>query len=180
MALRAELGVDHGDNDVDVGDAAVGDPCLGAVEHPFVFGFVVLGAEAIAANVGPGVGFRGAECAELHVFLIAVALRHPFKDLLLGARCGDARGGEARAHDCEADTSVAPEEFFGGDGACEPGRVFEHDLGQELPAIETDLRRFLNDWVRELFALVPLFGGWTNDVLGKSVNPFLELEDVFV
>ena len=41
LAPALELRVDGGDHDVDVGDAAVGDPRLGAVEHPLVLGLVV-------------------------------------------------------------------------------------------------------------------------------------------
>ena len=56
LAAALQLGVDGGDDDVDVGDAAVGDPRLGAVEHPLVGGLVVDGARAQAGDVGAGVG----------------------------------------------------------------------------------------------------------------------------
>ena len=65
LAAALQLGVDGGDDDVDVGDAAVGDPRLGAVEHPLVGGLVVDGAGAQRGDVGAGVGLADAERAEL-------------------------------------------------------------------------------------------------------------------
>jgi hypothetical protein len=44
VASGAELRVDREHKHVHVGDAAVGDPGLRAVEDPLVFGFVVDGA----------------------------------------------------------------------------------------------------------------------------------------
>ena len=41
LAPALETGVDGGHHHVDVGDATVGDPGLGAVEHPLVGGLVV-------------------------------------------------------------------------------------------------------------------------------------------
>ena len=46
LAPALELRVDGRHHDVDVGDAAVGDPRLGAVEHPLVLGLVVDGPGA--------------------------------------------------------------------------------------------------------------------------------------
>ena len=42
LAARAELRIDGGDDHVHAGDAAVGGPCLLAVEDPLVVGLVVL------------------------------------------------------------------------------------------------------------------------------------------
>ena len=85
LAAGAEFGVDGGHDDVDVGDAAVGDPGLGAVEDPFVVGLVVDGAGADRADVAARVGFGDAEGAQLDVVGGAEHLRGPFQDLLLGA-----------------------------------------------------------------------------------------------
>ena len=41
LAAAAQAGVDRGDDDVHVGDAAVGGPGLGAVQHPLVGGLLV-------------------------------------------------------------------------------------------------------------------------------------------
>ena len=106
VTLRPELGVDHGDDDVDIGHATVGDPGLRAVEDPFVLGLVVLGGEPVAVDVGPGVWLRGGERTRVDLGAVAVALRHPLHDLLWGAGSGDAGGGETGAHDRHADTGV--------------------------------------------------------------------------
>ena len=58
LAAGAEFGVHRGDDDVDVGDAAVGGPGLGAVEDPLVGGLVVAGAGADRADVGAGARAR--------------------------------------------------------------------------------------------------------------------------
>ena len=51
---------------------------------------------------------------------------------------------------------------------------------QELPAVEADLGRLLDDRVRELLALVPFVTCRADDVLGEVVDPFLDLQLVFV
>ena len=79
---------------MDVRDAAVSDPCLGAVEHPFIGGLVVDSAGAITTDIGTGVGLRGCERSKLEIADRAVTLRHPFHDLLAGARSGETRGGK--------------------------------------------------------------------------------------
>jgi hypothetical protein len=61
LAPALERRVDGGDHHVHVGDAAVGDPRLGAVEHPLVRGLVVDGPRLERADVGPGVGLGHAE-----------------------------------------------------------------------------------------------------------------------
>ena len=43
VPFRSQLRVDDGDDDMNVRDATVGDPRLGAVEHPLVGLLVVLG-----------------------------------------------------------------------------------------------------------------------------------------
>ena len=54
LAAVAQLGVDGGDDHGHVGDAAVGDEDLGAVEDPLVA--VELGGGAQRADVGAGAG----------------------------------------------------------------------------------------------------------------------------
>ena len=179
LAATPQLGVDGGDDDVDVGDAAVGDPRLGAVEDPLVGGLVVDGPGAQRRHVGAGVGLGHAEGAELHVVGGAVALRHPLHDLLGGAVAGDAGGGEARAHDRQADAGVAPEQLLDGDRQGEAERV-AHGVGHELPAVEADLGRLLHDRPRELLPLVPLLGGGAHDGVGEVVDPLLDGELVLV
>ena len=95
VAARAELAVDGGDDDVDVGDAAVGGPGLLAVDDPLVVGLVVLGGGADRRDVGAGVGLGGAEGGDLGVVGGAEALRDPLADLL--ARCPGRRSRRRRA-----------------------------------------------------------------------------------
>ena len=180
LAPALELGVDRGDDHVDVGDAAVGDPRLGAVEHPLVLGLVVDGPGAQRAHVGAGVGLGHAEGAELHVVGVAVALRHPLEDLLGGAGAGDARRGEAGAEDRQRDAGVAPEELLHRHREGEAGGVGHQRVGHEVHPVEADLGGLLDDRPRGLLPLVPLLAGGAQDGVGELVDPALELELVVV
>ena len=173
-AARGRRGDDH----VHVGDAAVGDPRLGAVERPLVLRLVVDGAGAQARHVGAGVGFGHAERAELHVVGGAVALRHPLHDLLGSAVAGDAGRRERRAHDRHADAGVTPEDLLDGDRKGQAGRV-AHGVQEEVGAVEPDLCSLLHDRPWELLTLVPLVGGRTDDSLGEVVDPLLDLDLIF-
>ena len=102
VAAGAELRLDGEHEDVHVGDAAVGDPGLRAVEHPFVLGLVVDGAGLERADVGAGVRLADAEGAELDLVRRAEALRDPLDDLLGRAVGDDAGHAERRAHDRRA------------------------------------------------------------------------------
>ena len=180
LAPAPELGIDGGHHHVDVGDAAVGDPRLGAVEHPLVVGLVVDGLGAQRRDVGAGVGLAHAEGAELHVVGRAVALGHPLDELLGGAVAHDAGRGQAAAHDGQADAGVAPEQLLDGHRHGQPGGVAEHGVGHEVEAVEADLGRLLHDRPRELLPLVPLLGGRADHGLGEVVDPLLDLELVLV
>ena len=96
LAAGAQVGVDHGRHDVDVGDAAVGRPGLGAVDDPLVGGLVVHRASAHRPDVGAGVRLGGAEGTQPQVTRAAVHLRHPLRDLLVGAAGADRRRPRAR------------------------------------------------------------------------------------
>ena len=95
LAPAAELRVDRGHDDVDVGDAAVGDPGLGAVQDPLVVRLVVDRAGAQRRDVAAGVGLGDPEGRELDVVGRPVALRHPLH-LLFGRAVRDDRR-DARA-----------------------------------------------------------------------------------
>ena len=71
----AELGVDGRDNDVDVGDAAIGDEDLGAIEDPLVP--VALGRGAQRADVGAGARLGDAVGAEIDLVADPEALGDP-------------------------------------------------------------------------------------------------------
>src|SRR5215469_18975190 len=61
LPARPELRVHRGDDDVDVGDAAVGCPGLDAVEYPLILGLVIDGAGLDRGDVAPRVWLGGAE-----------------------------------------------------------------------------------------------------------------------
>ena len=111
----AELGVDGGDDDVDVGDAAVGDEDLGAVQDPLVAVAARGGPQAL--DVGAGLRLGDRVGAELQLVADAEALGHPLGDLLGRAGGGDAGGGEAGAADRERDAGAAPVHLLGVDQA---------------------------------------------------------------
>ncbi len=83
LAAVAQLGVNGGNDHVDVGDAAVGDEDLGAVEHPLVP--VELGGRAQRLDIRTGLGLGDAVGAELDLVTHPETLRDPFPDLLGGA-----------------------------------------------------------------------------------------------
>ena len=113
LAPRPELGVDGGDHHVDVGDAAVGDPRLGAVEHPLVLGLVVDGPGAQRRTRRSRRRARDTQNAASLIFVgRAEALRHPLADLLGRAVADDAGDAERRARRwrgrCRRHPSTAP------------------------------------------------------------------------
>ena len=179
LAAALQRRIDGGDDHVDVGDAAVGDPRLRAVEQPLVLGLVVDRPGAQARHVGAGVGLAHAEGAEGDLVGCAVTLRYPFADLLGRAVAGDPGGGETGPHDRHADPGVTPEQLLDGDRQRQAGRV-EQGVGHEVHAVQADLGGLLDDRVGELLALVPLAAGGSDDGLGEVVDPLLDLQLVFV
>ena len=122
LAAVAELGVDGGDDHVDVGDPAVGDEDLGPVEDPLVA--VAPRGRAQALDVGAGLRLGDRVGAELDLVAGAEALGHPAGDLLRGAGGGEAGGREAGARDRERDPGAAPVQLLGVDRrrTCRRGR----------------------------------------------------------
>ena len=174
MPTRAQLAIDAGDHDVDVGDPAVGRPGLLAVEDPLVLGLVVARGGADRGDVGPGVGLRGAEGGNLRLLGRPVALRHPLDELVGRPGGVDPGHGQRRAHDREADSGVAPEQLLVGDRKLQPGRVGP-ELGERLEAVEADLGGLLDDRPGRLLALVPLGGRRADHLLGEPVHPVADL-----
>ena len=174
MAARAELAVDRGDDDVDLGDAAVGRPRLLAVDHPFVACLVVLGDGADRRDVGAGVGLGGAERGDLGIGLAAEALRDPLADLLTRALAEDRGHRERGAHDRHADAGVAPEQLLVDDRKLQARGIGE-ELGDALEAVEADLRGLLDHRPRRFLALVPFRGGGADDIGGEAVDPVADV-----
>ena len=174
MAAGAQLGVDRGDDDVHVGDPAVGCPRLLAVEDPLVLGLGILRPGPQRGDVGAGVRLRAAERRDLGVVDRAVALRHPLAELLGGARGEDPGHGERRAHDRHADPGVAPEQLLVDDREAQPTSVGP-ELREALVAVEADLRGLMDDRPRRLLALVPFRGCRADDPFGEAVHPLAEV-----
>ncbi|CAB4636005.1 unannotated protein [freshwater metagenome] len=155
---------------MNIGDATIGDPRLCSVENPFISLLVVHRSCAQRRNIGAGIGFTHTERAELHLVGSAVTLWHPFHDLFRSAVAANACGGKTRTEDGKTNAGISPEQFFNGENDGEASWVSKV-CGHELPAVQTNVRCFLNDGPRKLFALVPLFSGRTNHIGCKSVNP---------
>ena len=113
VTARAELAVDRGDDDVDVGDAAVGRPRLLAVEDPLVRRLVVLGASC------------GSRRRRSRRRARTSRTRRPWGRPRVPKHCGihspicsggalaeDRGDGERGAHDRHADAGVAPEQLL--------------------------------------------------------------------
>ena len=75
-----QLRVDRRDHDVDVGDPAVGDEDLGAVEDPLVAIELRRGLQAL--DVGAGLRLGDGIGTERDLVVGAEALRDPLRDLL--------------------------------------------------------------------------------------------------
>jgi hypothetical protein len=91
---------------VHVGDAAVGDETLGAVED-----VVVAVSDRGSGDVGDvGAGFRLSEAigAQTKLRLGAHALRDPLVLLLIGAHADDGRQGQPARRDRQRNAAVAP------------------------------------------------------------------------
>ncbi len=177
LAARAQFGVDGGHDHVDVGDAAVGDPGLGAVEHPLVGGLVVDGAGADRAHVAARVGLGGAERAQAHVVGGAEHLRGPLQDLLLGAVGGDGHRGQRGAGQRQRDAGIAPVQLLVDDGDAHPAGL-EHLVGEEVEGVQADPGGLLEDRPGGLLPFVPLRGGGADDVAGELVHPVADLAQV--
>jgi hypothetical protein len=174
LAARAELGLDGRDDDVHGRDAAVGRPCLLAVEHPRIRGLVVARAGAQRAHIGARVRLGHAERADGRLLGRAVALRHPLHQLLVRPRREDAGHRQRRAEDRQADPRVAPEQLLVDERQRQPGLVGP-ELRHRLEAVEPDLGRLGDHRPRRLLALVPLGGRRAHDLLGEAVDPVAQV-----
>ena len=173
LAAGPQLGVDRRDDDVQVRDAPVGDPGLGAVEDPLVALLVVESARAQRRDVAASVGLADPEGRELDVVERPVALGDPLH-LLLGRAVGhDRRDGQGRAHEGHADPGVAPGELFERQHHRQP-RGVDVGVGDEVHAVDADLGGLCDDGPRRLLALVPLVRGRAHHVQRESVDPLLQ------
>ena len=172
LAAGAERRVDGGDDDVDVGDAAVGDEDLGAVEDPLVA--VALGGRLQALHVGAGLRLGDRVGAELDLLAAAEALGNPLADLLGGAGRGDARRGEAGAGDRQGDAGAAPVELLGRDHLHLALLVGGGAL-DALEAAEALLARLLDHLPGDALLFVVLAGGGPDHLAGEGPAALLVL-----
>ena len=120
-----ELGLDRRDHHVHVGDAAVGDPRLGAVEHPLVLGLVVDGARAQRATSLPASGSvtqNAPSWIRRRCRSTAAPTRRSARACRWPTIAGD---GERGAEDRQGDAGVAPAHLLADDRQREAGRVGE-------------------------------------------------------
>ena len=137
LAPAAQRGVDGGHDHVDVGDAAVGGPRLGAVEDPLVLGLVVGGPGLQRRHVGAGVGLGHAERPSC---TFSAVPKHCGTHSMTCSGVPAMPAAASPAEDGEADAGVAPEQLFEGDRERQPvsspseaGRRSRRSRGRSSP-----------------------------------------------
>ena len=172
LAAVAEVGVDGGGHDVHVGDPAVADPHLVAVDHPVVAVATRRGPQV--ADVAAALGLRDRQRRELEVTRLAEALRRPLEHLLRSRGLADRGQRECRHHDREADARAAPEQLLHEQRQAQPGRVAD-EVAVEQRVVEPLLRGLLEHGPGELLLLVVLRGDRAYDVACERVRPLHEV-----
>ena len=173
VAAVAEILVDGCDDDGHVGDAAVRDEDLGAVQDPLVA--VEHGRGAQRAHVRPGARLRDRVGAELYLIALAEALGDPAGDLLGGAGRRDPRRGERAARDRERNAGTAVVQLLGVDAAHDPVGIGA-DLRDLVHAMEAPLACGPDDVPRRALVTVVLRRDGPDDLLGEPAAGPLELE----
>ncbi len=114
LAFVAQFLVDDRVDHVDVGDAAVADPHLVAVDDPVCVraGAVPAGRGAQVADVAATLGLGDRQRGELEVARGSEALRSPLQHLLGGGRLPDRRERERGHHHGQSDARAPPEQFL--------------------------------------------------------------------
>src|SRR5580692_6283024 len=112
MTFGAKLGIDRGDDDVYVGDPAIGRPCLLAIDDPLARRLVELGAGTHSRDVRARVRLGGTEGSYFDLIDGAEAPRDPLADLLARALAEDRCHRQRSAHDRHADAGVAPKQLL--------------------------------------------------------------------
>ena len=123
LAAGAQLGVDGRDDHVDVGDAAVGGPCLLAVEDPLVRWPRRSGRGCAARRRRSRRRARRRRTRRPSAPRACRSTAAPTRRAARACPSEDAGDGERRAHDRHADAGVAPEQLLVDDRERQPGRV---------------------------------------------------------
>src|SRR6185503_18590806 len=166
LAAVAERRVDGRDDDVDVGDAAVGDEDLGAVQDPLVALAPRGGAQRLDVRAGAGLGDRVG--AEPDLVAEAEDRGDPAGDLLGRARGGDPGRGQRRRLDGQGDAGAAPVQLLRVDDRAQALAVGGHAL-DVVEAVQAPGARLADDLPRHLLRAVVVGGGRADDLLGEPV-----------
>ena len=145
LAPRPETRVDRGHHHVHVGDPAVGDPGLGAVDDPLVLGLVVDGPGAQRAHVGAGVGLGHGEGGQLDLVRRPEALRAPLHQLLGRAVGGDPGQTQGSCRRWPGRCRRRPRPAPRWRSAASRPLGSRNALGDEVERVEADPGRLLDD-----------------------------------
>ena len=153
-----------------IGDAAVGDELLLAVEHVLVA--VADSGGLDVGHVGAGVWLGEAHRAEVNLVRVGGDARQPLLSLLGRARRRDGGRGKAGRIDREGYAGAAPRELFGHDRRQERrSAALEHaSLAGDA---ETDGSGLLDDVVGDLFVFVVVGGDGPDLFLCEVVRDLL-------
>ena len=167
LSAVAEFFVDDGVDHVHVGDAAVADPHLVAVDDPVVA--VPPGSGPQVAHIAAALRFGDGQRREFQVARRAEALRRPLQHLL--RRCGlaDRRQCERGHHDGQPDPRTAPEQLLHEHRQRQSGGVADQ-VAVEQRAVEAALGRLLEHRPRELLARVVVRGHRADHRFGELVR----------
>jgi hypothetical protein len=110
LSAVPRVGIDGGDDDVNVGDAAIADEHFVAVDHPVAAVLARPGLDR--AHVAAAARFCHREGGELDVVGRAEALRGPLDELLIGGGVADRRQPQRREDDRESDARAPPEQLL--------------------------------------------------------------------
>ena len=167
LATVTEFFVDDRVDHVYVGDAAVADPHLVAVEYPVTA--VALGRGPQIADIAAAFGLGDRQRRELEVTRRAEALRRPLQHLLGGGRLADRRERQRRHHDRQTDSGATPEQLFHEHRQRKPGRVADQ-IAIEQRTVEAALGGLFQHRPRELLLLVVVQGDRPDDRFGELVG----------
>jgi len=163
---------------VDVGDAPVGDPGLGAIQHPFVLGLVVDGPGAQRRDVRTGVRARRRRRRPTGSCRASEALGPPLHQLLGRAVAGDAGQAQRAAEDGQRDAGVTQDISSLAMGA---GSPLSSRNAWEMKSNEYRPTRAASSMIATgSLPVRPTRARRADDVFGEVVHPFLDLQLILV
>jgi hypothetical protein len=163
----AEFFVDDRVDHVHVGDPAVADPHLVAVNYPVAT--VALSRGPQIADVAAALGLGDRQRRELEVTRRAEALRRPLQHLLGGSGLADRGQRQRRHHDRQTDSGATPEQLFHEHRQRKPGRVAD-EIAIEQRTVEAALGGLFEHRPGVLLLLVVVQGHRPDDRFGELVG----------